>query len=147
MANHIPSVRIWPMSDKIPGFRGRSIENVQQRTFLQDLPSCNGRFRYRAAGLNAPAGTIVLFQFAARIVATGVFIRDERFEKPSRGLNGMLHFEPKSFRTFDPIDAATMRLVWPQFKNFGHVKQYLNPTRYRAFARRLRNVESPGGNQ
>ena len=51
--SEIPAVRIWPMSDKIPGFRGRSIEDVQQRTFLRDLRKNKGRFHYRSAGLNA----------------------------------------------------------------------------------------------
>jgi hypothetical protein len=139
----IPAVRIWPMSDKIPGFRGRTIEDVQQRTFLRDLPKNGGRFTYRSAGLNARAGTIVLFQFAARIIASGVFVRDERFDRPTNGSAGVIHFEPKSFRVFNPIDAQTMRAAWPQFRNFGHVKQHLNPTRYAAFKRRLKNVESP----
>jgi hypothetical protein len=147
MRTEIPAVRILPMSDQIPGFRGRSIEDVQHRVFLRLLPTRNGRYRYRSSGLNAPPGTIVLFQFRARIIATAVLVRDERFKRPVKDVSGILHFEPASFRAFDPVDAKTMRAIWPQFRNFGHVKQFLNPARYPSFKRRLRHVASPDEKQ
>lgn len=139
----IPAVRILPMSDRIPGFRNRTIEDVQQRLFLRDLPACGGRFRYRSTGLNTPPGTVVLFQFRARVIATALFVRDERFDRPVKDISGVLHVDPASIHTFDPVDAATMKLVWPAFRNFGHVKQRLNPGRFPAFKRRLKNVRSP----
>jgi hypothetical protein len=128
------------MSDKLEGFQRRSIQDVQRRLFLRDLPACGGRFRYPRAGLNAPAGTIVLFQFRARIIASAVFLRDEKFPRPVGGCAGAMHFDPESIRTFDPIDVEAMRQIWPSFRGFGHVKQYLNPAHYRKFKRRLRNV-------
>jgi len=140
----IPAVRILPMSDRIPGFRGRSIADVQTRVFLGRLPAGGGKYRYRSSGLSAAPGTVVLFQFRARIVATAVFIRDERFDRPVKDSAGILYFEPASFRVFDPVDAVAMRTVWPGFRNFGHVKQRLNPGRYPAFKRRLKRVRSPG---
>jgi hypothetical protein len=140
----IPAVRILPMSDKIDGFRGRSIEDVQAVYFLDKLPNGAGRFPYRASGLNAPAGTVVLFQFRARVIASAVFGRDEKFEKPRGGHGGVLHFEPGSFEVFDPVDAAAMRRAWPRFRGFGHVKQTLNPAMYPAFRRGL-NVRAPEG--
>ena len=46
MAREVPAIRIWPMSDKIKGFRGRSIEDVQRNVFLGALPGeMNGRWR------------------------------------------------------------------------------------------------------
>jgi len=143
MPREIPGLRILPMSDKIEGFRGLSIDEVQQRYFLRRIPADNGRFSYRASGLNARPGTIVLFQFRARIIASAVLVRDEKFDRPVRGTSGVLHFLPGSFRTFDPLDVAAMRKVWPRFRGFGHVKQYLNPEPYPTFRRRLRNVTSP----
>ena len=128
------------MSDKIEGFRGRTIAEVQGRYFRRVLPGNGGRYRYKSSGLNAAAGTIVLFQFRARIIASGVLVRDEKFERTSRGGGGILHFEPESFCTFEPVDAETMRKVWPGFRAFGHVKQFLNPGRYSAFKRRLKGV-------
>jgi hypothetical protein len=143
MRREIPTVRIWPMSDKLEGFRGRSIEDVQTRLFLCDLPKCNGRWRYPRIGLNAEPGTVVLFQFRARIIASAIFLRDEKFEKPIRGSAGAIYFDPKSFRTFDPLGVEAMRKIWPSFRTFGHVKHFLNPTLYPKFKRRMRNVASP----
>lgn len=145
MRRGIPSVRILPMSDKADGFRGRSIEAVQAGCFLRDLPAHNGRYRYPSAGLNAEPGTIVLFQYRARIIASAVFLRDEKFDRPVGGFGGALHFEAGSFRTFEPLDAAAIRAVWPAFRAFGHVKQHLNPTRYPMLKRRLKRVASPAG--
>ena len=143
MRGEIPAVRILPMSDKLKGFRGRSIEEVQANCFLRDLPANDGRWPYVSAGLNAAPGTVVLFQFRARIIASGVFLRDGQFDRAKSGYAGAMYFDAKSFRTFDPVDAETMRKVWPGFRAFGHVKQYLNPTRYAAFKRRLKNVALP----
>lgn len=143
MPREIPAVRILPMSDKIDGFRGRGIENVQRTLFLRDLPAMNGRFSYPKAGLNAEAGTIVLFQYRARIIASATFMRDEKFDRPKRGCAGVLHFDPASIRTFGPVDADTMRQAWPSFRAFGHVRQHLHPMRYPLFKQRLKHVGRP----
>jgi hypothetical protein len=143
MPGEIPSMRILPMSDKLDGFRGRSIEDVQKDIFLRKLPAKKGRFLYRSSGLNAEPGTVVLFQFKARVIASAVFLRDEKFEQPIDGCGGAMFFDVKSFRTFVPLDVEAMRKVWPSFRAFGHVKQYLNPTLYSQFKRRLKQVASP----
>src|SRR5688572_1835184 len=140
MPREILSVRILPMSDQADGFRGRSIADVQAGCFLRDLPACGGRYRYPSSGLNAAPGTIVLFQYRARIIASGVFLRDEKFERPIGGYGGALYFDVGSLRTFVPLDVEAMRKVWPSFRAFGHVKQYLNPARYSMFKRRLKRV-------
>jgi hypothetical protein len=144
MPRKVTAVRILPMSDKIEGFRGLSIQDVQSIYFLDKLPNGKGKFPYRSSGLSAPPGTVVLFQFQARIIATGVLVRDERFEKPRNGHNGLLHFEPESFQIFEPVDVEKMRKAWPRFRGFGHVKQSLNPGLYAAFKRRLKKVRTPG---
>jgi hypothetical protein len=132
------------MSQKRPGFAGRSIQDVQEKCFLRDLPcTCRGRWRYASGGLNADAGAVVLFQFRARIIASAIFLRDEKFARPIRGSAGVLCFDPSSFRTFEPLDVQAMRKTWPGFRAFGHAKQALNPTLYGKFKRRLRNVASP----
>ncbi len=144
MRREIPAMRILTMSTKTKGFATRSIEDVQTRLFLRDLPACGGRYRYRSSGLNADAGTIVLFQYRARVIASAVFLFDEKFERPRGGHSGVIHLDPASIRTFDPLDVGAMRKVWPGFRAFGHVKQALNPTLYPLFKRRLKQVKSPG---
>src|SRR5688500_17271507 len=119
MPRSVPSIRIFPMSERRAGFRGRGIADVQRRVFLGDLPrKCDGRWHYPSSGLSAPAGTVVLFQFRARVIASAVFLRDEKFARPRRGSAGVLHFDPASFRTFAPLDVAAMRRVWPAFRAF-----------------------------
>src|SRR5580765_5721117 len=139
----IPAVRIWPMSDKLKGFRDRSIEDVQSRLFLRDLPACGGRYPYPRIGLNAAPGAVVLFQYRARIIASAVFLRDEKSHRPKGGSSGAIFLDVTSIRTFDPLDVEAMQKVWPSFRRFGHVKQYLNPTLYSKFKRRLKNVATP----
>jgi hypothetical protein len=143
MRSEIPAVRILPMSDKIDGFRGRTIEQVQASCFLRHLPARKGRFRYLSVGLNAVPGTVVLFQFQARIIASAVFRRDEKFTRPRGGHAGVLHFDVDSISIFDPLDLETMRKIWPGIGKFGHVKQYLNPGLYLKFKRRLKHAKSP----
>jgi hypothetical protein len=138
-----PSIRIFPMSEKQPGFVGRSIDDVQRRLFARDLIKGNGRWRYNKTGLNAPPRTLVLFQFKARIIASAIFLRDEKLERPRRGCSGVLHFDPGSIATFAPIDLATMSTIWPSFRSFGHVKQHLNPAMYAKLKRRTKtNAEA-----
>ncbi len=144
MPRGVPAIRIWPMSDKIKGFRGRSIEDVQRNLFLRRLPNTmKGRWHYGSSGLNADPGTLILFQFKARIIASAVFLRDEKYEKPIRGNAGEIAIDPKSIRTFEPLDVEAVRKVWPSFRAFGHAKQALNPTLYSKFLRQMKNVASP----
>jgi hypothetical protein len=145
MRHEIPSVRILPMSDKAEGFVGLSIEEVQKRKFLRGLGIGKGKYHYRSTGLNAEPGTVVLFQFKAHIIASAVFERDEKFDRPAAGHSGVLHFEPNSIRTFDPLDLEAMRKIWPRMPALGHVKRFLNPALYPKFQRSLKNVASPVG--
>lgn len=135
------------MSDKLPGFRDRSIEDVQAKLFLHDLVRSRGRYRYPRSGLNAEPGTIVLFQFKARVIASARFLRDEKFEQADRdGFGGAMFFDAASIEIFDPIDDATMRRAWAGFRRFGHVKQALNPTCFAMFRRVRKHVRKAGGN-
>ena len=148
MPRAVPAVRILPMSDKAEGFVGRSIEEVQRDVFLRWLPRHKGRYRYAKTGLNAEPGTVVLFQYRAHVIASAVFLRDEKFlqakGKAANQRSGLLHFKADSFRTFDAIDVKGMRMIWPWFKAFGHAKQALNPGLYPLFKRSLRHVRAPG---
>jgi len=143
MNREVPAVRIMPMSDRMKGFEGKEIEQVQRELFLRDLPRGGGRYRYPSSGLKAVAGTVVLFQYQARVIASAVFVRDERYDKPRGGCAGALHVEVESIRTFEPVDAEAMRKAWPGFRAFGHVKQRLHPLRYEIFEKGLKGVRKP----
>ena len=134
-----PSVRVLPMSDRIEGFVGLSIEGVQRDYFLTSLRK-TGRFRYGRSGLRSPRGTAVLFQFKARVVAMSMLIGDERYAEKRDGFAGAMRFEPASVRVFAPWDAAMLRTVWRGFGNFGHARFHLNPGNWPAFVAALRDV-------
>jgi hypothetical protein len=145
MRNVIPAVRILPMSPREKSFRGRTVEDVQTGFFLAELPfpPRNGRYRYPTAGLNAEPGTVVLFQYENRIVARAILDRNERFERPEDGYNGALWFDVRSIRIFEPVGPDKLRAIWPEFRHFGHVKQFLNPAKYPAFEKQLVDVAAP----
>ena len=142
MRETIPAIRILPMSDKLELFRKWDIEDVQEIFFLRHLPKYKGRFRYPSTGLSSPSGTLVLFQYKARIVASAKLIRDERFKRPVRGSAGAFWFDVGSIRTFNPLDIEGMRKVFPGMRRFGHIKQVLNPAKYADFKRKLKNVRT-----
>jgi hypothetical protein len=135
------------MSPKEKSFRGRTLEDVQAGFFLQELPfpPRNGRYRYPTGGLNAEPGTVVLFQYEGRIIASAIFDRNERFERPEGGYKGALWFDVTSIRTFEPVGPDKVRHIWPEFRSFGHVKQFLNPAKYPAFVKQLVGVVGPVG--
>jgi hypothetical protein len=145
MRKVVPAVRILPMSPTMKGFRGRSVEDVQTGFFLEELPfpPRNGRFRYPTSGLNAEPGTVVLFQYEGKIIASAVLDRNERFDQPEGGYRGALWFDVGSIRVFEPVGPDQVRAIWPEFLNFGHVKQFLDPAYYPVFERQLVGVEAP----
>jgi len=136
-----PSVRILPMDAK-GEFNGRSTEDVQQNFFLVELPSrTNCKYPYHKAGLKAPPGTIVLFQYDSRLIASAHLIRTEKFEKPEDVYDGALYFDAKSITIFDPIDAEAVFLIWSEFKGFARTKWSLNPDRFPLFVTELSGVK------
>jgi len=50
-------------------------------------------------GLNAESGTIVLFQYEGKLIASATLTEVERFEKPEKGTYcGALYFDANSIR-------------------------------------------------
>jgi hypothetical protein len=146
MHRAIPAVRILPMSSRQKGFRGRTVEDVQAGFFLEELPfpPKSGRFRYPTSGLNAEPGTVVLFQYEGKIIASAVFERNERFARPEGSYRGAMWFDVESIRIFEPVGPEKLRSIWPEFQRLGHAKQDLDPVFYPAFEEQLVGVEEPG---
>lgn len=143
MSQSIADVRVLPMSGD--EFEGRTAEHVQSEFFLKELPSREaGRYFYRTAGLNAEPGTIVLFQYANKIIACAVFDGSERFDQPQGDYHGALNFDINSIRVFDPIGPEIMNAVWPDdFEGFGRVKAKLAHHRFSQFEQHLTGVRVP----
>jgi hypothetical protein len=128
------------MDEKVE-FKGQSAEHVQRDFFLRELPNREipGQYFYRTAGLRAEPGTVVLFQYAGRIIASALLRGTERFDVPREGYNGALFFD--SIRVFNPVGVDVARRYWPDFTGFGRVKHALNPAAYREFERGLTGIE------
>ena len=146
MSATLPAVRILPMDSQME-FEGRSIGEVQQTFFLKELLRPErppGKYHYREAGLNADTGTVVLFQYDGKLIASATLTDVERFETPEKGTyHGALYFEPNSIKVFDPIGPDVVAAIWPEFKAFSHVKWTLDPKGLAEFERRLTGVEKP----
>jgi len=141
-----PAVRILPMDSHLE-FNGRSVEEVQQMFFLNELLRSErppGKYRYRESGLSASPGTVVLFQYQGQIIASATLIQVERFKSAENGTyRGALHFDVKSIRIFDPVGPDVVGAIWPKFKGYSHVKWSLDPEHYVAFEQKLTGVETP----
>jgi len=140
-----PAVRILPMS-AVKEFEGLSVKEVQRQFFLRDLlhRKTPGRYLYHKSGLQAPPGSVVLFQYSDFLVAEARFQRSYRFLEPDEDYNGALYFDPKTIRVFDKIGSDVVSRIWPEFKGFSHVKwKKLNPKRYPVFEGKLKHVRTP----
>ena len=138
-------IRILPMSDQDGEFRGRTAEVVQSEYFLDTLPfQRKGRYRYLKRGLDATAGTIVLFQFDKSIIASAVLVERKRFEEPDEeGYCGALCFDVDSIRVFEPVAAQAMHGVWPKFTGFGNPKWDLDGKEFPKFEQLLKHIKTP----
>jgi hypothetical protein len=143
-----PAVRILPMDSKQePGFAGCSAREIQHQFFLVELArraGTPGKYCYRKVGLRAEPGTVVLFQYAGRIIASAVLAEVERFKKTELDdVRGALYFDVKTIKVFDPVDAAFIRKFWPEVTRLGQAKWSLDPESFGEFERRLTGVEVP----
>jgi hypothetical protein len=148
MSDIPPAVRILPMDSKEePGFVGCCAEDVQQQYFLRELLRPErppGKYYYHKLGLRAEPGTVVLFQYAGKIIASAVLTDVERFHTTEQGgYDGALHFDVHSIKVFDPVSAEVVVKIWPRVKRLGQAKWSLDPTRYAAFEQELTGIETP----
>lgn len=136
------------MSDSDEEFAGYQIDTLQRRYFLEDLPfKYAGKYCYQAQGLSAVSGSLVLFQFKSRIVASAVFLETDKTGFPKGDYTGALVFDSESICVFHPIDAAVMKTIWPDdFPGFTQSKTRLNPDQIKAFEKRLTSVRTPKPN-
>ena len=126
---------------------GCSAEEIQHQFFLLELArraGTPGKYCYRKIGLRAEPGTVVLFQYAGRIIASAVLANVEQFSKTEfDAVRGALYFDVKTIKVFDPIDAEFIRKFWPQVTRLGQAKWSLDPGRYAEFERQLTGVLRP----
>ena len=98
-------IRILPMSKK--EFNDKSIEWLQG-WFMEELKNARkGLYRYKTRGLKTSTGSLILFQYRGKIIASAVFLNSKRYEKAyiesKTKYNGFFEFDPNSITVFRPI--------------------------------------------
>jgi hypothetical protein len=163
----IPSMlRLLPMN-KLEEWKDWEISDVQKYFLLEELAiTRKGKYHYKSAGMKAEPGTVILFQFNNKVIGMADLIGikksddPEYFDNATRFNNdpdykGAYYFDPFSIRTFDPVSKEQMIRIWgddfidkggkehPAFERFNQTKQFLDPEKYPAFCKILRNVLEP----
>lgn len=131
------TVRILPMSETDSVIGDKSCEEVQLDFFLGKIlkKEVPGEYDYHEQGLNAPAGTLVLFQYKIHVIAEAILVRIDKANKK-------FYFDPSSIRVFDPVDADRIKGCWPEFEKFSNVKWDLTPAYYSKFEKQLTNIRT-----
>jgi hypothetical protein len=138
-----PAVRILPMN-RIEEFPDcDSVVELQQKFFLDDLPTRpNGDYLFLKRGLISKQGTVVLFQCEGTIIASAILKGYKRFEHADEdGYEGCLYFDVASIKVFDPIGQKVIDRIWPEVKRLGRVKWSLDPKGLATFERELKHVK------
>lgn len=122
-----PSIRILPMSIK-EEFPGVSIEDVQNDYFLGELiNNQKGIYYFKKVGMNAPEGSLVLFQFDNMIIASAKLLSIEKFDAPVHGQYfGVYYFDVNSIRVFQPISLGEINEIDINITSFSQAKQEVN---------------------
>jgi hypothetical protein len=141
-----PSIRILPMSAALE-FPSTTIKQLQDDFFLRELPFSYpyGEYYFRNSGIDAPSGSVVLFQFDNHLVASAVLLSSKKFKAPLGEYSGSLSFLPPSIKVFSPMNVLKMKSIWPRFQSFSQVKQSLSPEQYPEFVKSLVDVRIPVG--
>lgn len=128
----INEVRLLPMSSK-QEFPNMDRAEIQESFFLNTLIyEKDGHYNFRRSGINAPAGTLILFQFDNAVIASAKLIKVLKHDIPIEGIyNGSYVFDTSSIRVFEPITAEEIRKIDPKFSNFSQVKQSIDPNTFK----------------
>jgi len=120
-------IRILPMSKK-DEFPNKSIEEVQEEFFMDELIKNDGRYNYRKTGMDCPAESMILFQFDGVIIACAKLISIDPISMVENDIqyNGAYILDKKSIQIFEPITAKEISAISSEFKFFSQAKQQIN---------------------
>lgn len=122
----IPSIRILPMSSK-EEFPKMDIEAVQGDFFLKELLEREGIYYFKKVGMNAPNGSLVLFQFDNFIIAAANLNSIEKYDNPIEGqYYGAYKFDINTVKVFQPITITELNKIDSSLTRFSQSKQQIN---------------------
>ena len=117
-------IRILPMS--MDEFEDKSIEELQE-WFIEELKNVRkGLYRYRTSGLKTSTGSLILFQYRSKIIASAIFLNSEHYKKPyiesKTKYNGFLEFDSDTITVFQPISNNEFNQICEYEFKFNHTK-------------------------
>lgn len=134
ISKEVPDIRLLPMSKNDLAFAGKSIEEAQD-WFKFYLPG--NIYQYKRK-MTAPKGTLVLFQFQGRLIASALLKKTVSYEEVDEfGYAGYYKFSKSSIFTFDPLDVKDVQQIWPGVKRFNQSHQALDAAYYPALKQLL----------
>jgi hypothetical protein len=108
-----------------------------------------GRYLYGKKGLveeKTPPGTLVLFRYKSKIIASAILSWIERFPDAKEN-KGAFWFAPESIRIFKPMQAADILWAWPEVSRDEVLSQgpaeLIPPANWLRFSSLLRGVAAP----
>ncbi|HSP22771.1 MAG TPA: HNH endonuclease [Planococcus sp. (in: firmicutes)] len=133
-SEEVPDIRLLPMSKNDLAFIGKSIEEVQD-WFRFYLPGNTYQFKRK---MTAPKGTLVLFQFQGRLIASALLKKTVSYDEVNEfGYSGYYKFSKRSIFTFDPLDIKDVQKIWSGMKGFHQSHQKLDAAQYPALKQLL----------
>ena len=137
LKNVVPEIRIIPMS-KSTEFDNETIEQVQQQYFLNDLiykQDC--KYYYRKSGIKSRDGSLILFQYDNKIIASAQLRDVEKYEEIKEGkygeYSGEIAFYKETIQVFKPIEANELKNIDRRFNKLSQTKQFLNTKKLKQF--------------
>lgn len=124
LLKNVPEIRILPMS-KNTEFYDAQTDIVQNEFFMKDLQfreSC--RYHYKNSGINCEDGTLVLFQYDNKIIASAQVKEIER--EQTEEYKGAICFYRKTIQIFEPFSVDEITKIDSNIRVFSQAKQRIN---------------------
>ena len=126
-SDKVTDIRLLPLSKNDREFTGKSIGEVQE-WFRSELPGQNFQFKRK---MNAPKGTLVLFQFQGRLIAAALLKKTVSYDEVNEsGYGGYYKFSKSSITTFEPMDIKDVQKIWNGIKGFNQSHQSLDAEQF-----------------
>lgn len=123
----VPDIRILPMSKK-EEFQGNSILKVQQEYFEYNLINKrDSKFYYISSGLKKSPGSLILFQYDNKIIASAQLKDREEYNPLYEGrYKGALILYGETIQVFEPIELSEIQSIDPKITEFSRTKWFVD---------------------
>lgn len=111
----IPEIRFLPMSKK------DEFETYEEAVeFLsEEMVRRGGIYKYRTSNLKCKEGSLILFQYDGKLIASASFLENVKYKEPNDVNKGYFLFDVDSIRIFkEPITSEEFSYIDGSFKNF-----------------------------